>query len=98
MAEEWSPWIEHDGKSCPVKGKFCHMEFKNPVRPAFYIGGGVIQPDGTVKDFAKGGPSWFHDSGYNPVLRYRIRKPRGLTILQEIAADPQPIKESERVE
>lgn len=27
------------------------------------------------------------------VFRYRIRKPLGLTILQRIAADPQPVKE-----
>jgi len=45
---------------------------------------------------AKGGPSWDWEFGWKRIIRYRVRKPRGLSILREIAANPQ--QEMERTE
>lgn len=92
MAEEWGLWIEHDGTGCPCVGAFCEMVFEEDP-------GHICPP---VYGVAKGGKGWFweywmtvHDDGRlcSRIVRYRIRKPRGLTILQEIAADPQPVRE-----
>lgn len=82
MDEEWSEWIEHDGGACPCVGKYIHAVFRHdPWGPAEVIG------------IAMGGLGWFWDNGFPDITRYRIRKPLGLTILQQIAADPQSVRE-----
>jgi len=83
MSEEWGPWIEHDGSGCPCVGLPCEIE-------AYYTG-----KDPSPGSIALGGASWSwriyighpccYDIGVNPIVRYRIRKPRGVTILEEIA-------------
>lgn len=74
MSEEWGPWIEHGGTRVPdVVGKVVHCVYKD--------GGEVI-------DMAEGNPAaWIagYSPGFIPIIRYRIRKPRGLVILEEIA-------------
>lgn len=82
---EWGPWIEHDGGPRPVpRGTYCHVifrsgrEFIGPVGVGF--NGTRISPDGKP---------WGED---DRVIRYRVRKPRGLTILEEILNDlPAPV-------
>jgi hypothetical protein len=80
--EEWGPWIEHDGRGKPsqVYGK--------PVR--------LVEASGAVLDVvsspnppqAFGVNCWDWDDCdakgeyYAKIIRYRIRKPRGLTILE----------------
>lgn len=87
MSDEWGPWIEHDGKGCPCRGQIAHVVLKNAngvlmhgtdrrgryVAPGEWVG--LVSPPDH-------GGSWTWGNGYNPVLRYRIRKPRGLTILE----------------
>ena len=83
MSEEWGPWIEHDGKGCPCIGMYVHLE-------AFGFGDGFcvageqclsngVDPNGPLS-------AWVWILGNRPifqeVIRYRIRKPRGLTILE----------------
>ena len=74
MSEEWGPWIDHDGKCCPVpNGTFVHV---------------VYQDGFEVTDFvsANGRPEilnpWILVEGLPSIIRYRIRKPKGLTILE----------------
>ena len=82
--DEWSEWIEHDGKGVPagIVGKFVHIKL---------LGKGLDENDvltDEIMGVAEGNPqAWC--SSYQPkfitVARYRIRKPRGLTILENIA-------------
>ncbi|MBU3262081.1 hypothetical protein KPG71_18830 [Roseovarius sp. PS-C2] len=83
--DEWGPWIEHVGRGCPVPvGEYvcieCCVGYKFPS--------GTRRYEFRVNEKAL---SWRH---WGKILRYRIRKPRGLTILQRIAEQP----ERERIE
>lgn len=85
MEEDWGPWIEHDGGPCTCVGS---------VAQAWWENGTVDEPS-----IVEGNPeAWVWD--YRPdkffkIVSYRIRKPKGLKLLQEIAANPpkQPIRE-----
>jgi hypothetical protein len=75
---EWGPWIEHGGRKCPVApGTVCNLVWLDGVE--------------TV-DVVRGGSSWMwrslsHDGWVDdsiPIIRYRIRKPRGMTILKSL--------------
>lgn len=84
--EEWGPWIEHDGKGCPVPiGTVCHVVWLGGVETVKPIEGSKAW---LWSSLDKSGWSDFHV----PIIRYRIRKPRGLTILEELIADlPAPV-------
>lgn len=78
MADEWGPWIEHDDGGVPAG-----------VYPTTIVM--VDFGDAIVGPIAAGDGDWH--CPHDPVLRYRIRKPKGLTILEEIIADiPAPTK------
>lgn len=85
MSEEWGPWIDHDGKGCPCVGQFFHGELdirsyrdENPRVS-------VLSNGKEVMGFAGGGASWFWDGWPEPkIIRYRIRKPRALSQLQQM--------------
>lgn len=89
MSEEWGPWIEHDGKGCPCLGMYVHRIADKPgYNPE--LGRSVTELVGIVEHV---GPWIWGNPMYVRVLRYRIRKPRGLTILEKLIADiPQPAK------
>lgn len=72
MSEEWGPWIEHDGKGCPCMGMWVQVQNLNACR----IWEGVA--------CSEGGRSWDWSTGYRPVVRYRIRRPRALLQLIEM--------------
>ena len=79
MAEEWGPWIEHDGWGCPCRGKFVHVVFMSGVERLGVAGSRLHQnhifPDG----------SWSWGNYYlDPIIRYRIRRPRALLELIEL--------------
>ena len=70
---EWGPWQEHDGKGCPCVGHFVEAVIK----------GNKTGRTWTATGRALGGRSWFHNSsGVSFIIRYRIRRPKGLTILE----------------
>lgn len=86
MADNWGPWIEHNGKGCPCVGMVAEVVFAYDKLPMCYV--------------VRGGASWFWLSPdirgtsitrcgrlANPIVRYRIRKPRGMAILESILAD-----------
>ena len=87
MSEEWGPWIEHDGKWKPSDGVFVEKEYADGTILVGRTGGrphtnseiGVPRYNGET--FSS---SWIWGNfGYCvPIIRYRIRKPRGLTILE----------------
>ena len=85
--DEWGPWIAHDGKCCPCVGQYVHVvhfEFQDFFGVAGLTSGESwlwITPDHYGATFTSDGHMAM------PVIRYRIRKPRGLTMLEAIARD-----------
>ena len=92
MSEEWGPWVEHDGKSCPkgqvVKAVFRYRNGKKELRGPFVAGD-------------QGGSSWIWGDTQKPetwsvlpdgrrampIVSYQIKKPKGLSLLEEILAE-----------
>lgn len=89
MTEEWGPWIEHDGKGCPCVGMMVEV-----VRR--YISG---DEDAAIGIAYLPAQSW--DWGNAPkwarILRYRIRKPKGMSVLEGILKDVEDEKVKEIV-
>lgn len=78
MSEEWGPWIEHDGGDtidAPIGARIMFEAFR-PDGCTVYSG------TGTYAGATGAGDEW-------DLIRYRVRKPKGLTILQEIAQSPE---------
>ena len=91
-SNEWGSWIEHDGSGCPVIGQYVQAEFRRIIKkaPSHYV---IISPK-VIEGIMRRNPANIHGDSWNwrrgnPVLRYRIRKPRGLTILERIAEQPE---------
>jgi hypothetical protein len=93
---EWGPWIDHDGKGCPVVGMWVQVEL---------LSGEIIGPfvahsmgDGSSGD------AWAHDTLPSmlanwAVIRYRVLKPSALRELIEMVENlPAPQKQPERVD
>lgn len=87
---EWGPWIEHDGKGHPLKnGQVYNAVFADldeftavrganvPLRTKY----GVEIFDGGEGSYE---PSWTWEYRYERVIRYRVRKPLGLTMLESL--------------
>ena len=83
--EQWGPWIEHDGRGCPCVGMTVEVDHYHP----FW---GLQR--GLFIERVHGDHGWSGRHDESNVIRYRIQKPRGLTILQRIAEQPK----KERVE
>jgi hypothetical protein len=96
MSEEWGPWIEHDGKGCPIKGAIAQVEYADGDVVLRMVDGKTFWRGNRAAGFS--GPTyvsswdWSSPGRAVPAIRYRIRKPRGLTILENIIADlPAPV-------
>lgn len=88
MSEEWGAWIEHDGKGCPCVGQYAHVVSDCGDE---FIGIVGSHPQFNVSRYPGGSWNW-KNRHLARVLRYRIRKPRGLTILENLIADlPAPV-------
>ena len=79
MAQEWGPWIEHDGRGCPCRGVFVHIEFASGFE-AIGVAGSYLKAD---TPFPDGSWNWANLL-LDPILRYRIRRPRALRELIEL--------------
>ena len=76
---EWGPWIKHDGSCCPVPaGTFVHVVTKGGEEEFGFIKGTAR----THFDWAVVMAHYGNDDWY--ITRYRIRKPRGLILLQTL--------------
>lgn len=84
MSDEWGPWIEHDGKGCPCLGKYIRFEADTKISH-FTHGHGIIISEKCGEYIPRvSGESWTWGTGFANIIRYRIRKPKGLTILESI--------------
>lgn len=104
MSEEWGPWVEHDGRIEPVDGTPVYVERANGDEGFFIAGTSRYKCRASVGFGKKSTSWWIWESDipqYGEIIRYRIRKPRGMTILENLIADlpapslePSPINET----
>jgi hypothetical protein len=86
MSDEWGPWIEHDGTAPPgiAEGSWVNIV-------GFNFDGTPHEAEGQYKAAYERLPQWMwalvNDPAIGRIIRYRIRKPRGLTILENLIAD-----------
>ena len=93
MSDEWGPWVEHDGKGCPCLGKVVRVTYgKRRGGPIYNRIEEVSETDAI--EIADGLGSWTWKPGWNPIIRYRIRKPRALIDMIERAAELDRVKET----
>lgn len=100
MPDEYGPWIEHDGLGCPLSsGTQVKIQHEDAHGYQTIYSATIIRdldhPDWDHRNFRRV-MNWRGLTGLaGRVLAYSIRKPRGLLILQEIAANPSaaPIEE-----
>lgn len=97
MAEEWGPWIEHDGRGCPLpSGTVVQVVFEEApgdyTRPLV----GVVQANGGYSwDWRLWGKLAPDGTGIvSRIIRYRVRKPRALAQLRDMV-ESLPAPESE---
>jgi hypothetical protein len=74
--DEWGPWIEHDGRGCPVPNGTIVQVFEQCAAL------GLIGPNVGV---SMSGNSWIWQNfpEFTKVICYRVRKPRGMAILEQ---------------
>ena len=92
MSEEWGPWIEHDGKGCPVKGMHVVAQYWHMGVREFKAVGSGSWKYGSVRDRS----TWTRE-GFtimNPIIRYRVRRPKALQqLIQMVENLPVPSKQ-----
>ena len=89
--EDFGPWIEHDGAHIPTD--FSAGDVVQVVSENNETGTLDVSPPKLVEpeDFVR--YNWFWGESSHDTLRYRIRKPSGLTILEGILEElPTPNK------
>jgi hypothetical protein len=98
MSDEWGPWIEHDGKSHPHVGMYVEVEYLRECN--FITGATSLGIRGRFREVIvhEKSVSFIYGNVHDestwsltargtkavPIIRYRIRKPRGMSILEEI--------------
>lgn len=88
MAEEWGPWIEHDGKGCPVVGMYVRIR----TASGFEIEGVPSEKCAVPADGEATAWIWSslpQSEAFLRVIRYRLRRPSALRRLIDLAADPE---------
>lgn len=90
MSDEWGPWQLHDGKGCPCRGAFGQFVFADIL--ARYRVEHVLEARAHGDVSERSAWLWENAADVLVIIRYRIRKPRGLTILENLLADlPAPV-------
>ena len=91
MDGEWTPWIEHNGMSEPETGLCIEREYANGVVLVGIMGVTSWSTKDGLPSYSGAcfTSSWIWGKAGDcvPVIRYRIRKPKGLAILEELLAD-----------
>lgn len=94
--EEWGPWIDHDGKGCPVpRGVLVRVvtegQFGRFYGPTLYA-----NTAGRSWDWNNWG-EWSDDGLiFRRVVRYQVKRPRALQQLREmIETLPSPSRQKE---
>lgn len=86
MSEEWGPWIDHDGKGCPCLGEYVRVvKFNGDVVEAI-AGSQLARAGFSISDTIWSAWVWNYPKP-GGVKTYRIRKPRGMKVLETILAE-----------
>ena len=89
MAEEWGPWVQHDGRGCPVPaGTIVEVVCEDRF-------GYLKHEIGCTDGDSYSSWDWSLYPELKRILRYRKKKPRGLKMLEDAMQDldaPQPVK------
>lgn len=90
--EEWGPWISHDGKGCPVPiGTMARLEWADGWQEVGEVEGSGAWTWGDLRD----PKTWSRGSDGLPILpiiRYQIKKPLGLQMLEAaMRSIPKPV-------
>ena len=96
MAETWGPWIEHDGKGCPIRGLIAEVTYERTMRRGDNAYGEPWRETIThIVPFAPRARSWDWSNWpkFSRVIRYRVRQFSALTDLKAICENPQPVRE-----
>lgn len=94
MTDEWGPWIEHDGRGCPVRGMMVEIIRRNgsgfgPYR-AYTLSVGNPTEGDPQED------NWVHLPKPRDIIRYRVRRPKALQqLIQMVENLPAPSKQYE---
>lgn len=75
--DQWGPWVIHDGKGCPVRAGtivevVCEDRFGFAMRLVTQVAGGSYSSW-----------DWTHYPKLKRIIRYREKKPKGLSLLEE---------------
>ena len=92
--EAWGPWIEHDGKGCPVRGKFCQVVIEGlPGQYFENVGIACLNGPGESWDWS----NWLrrivgeHGLGLiGRVVRYRVRRDGFQVALDALNVEKRP--------
>ena len=80
MDEEWGPWIEHKIIGCPVEiGQYIQTTVTRYAT--------TLTNENFVDDDCRAMPWWYDLAGWKCV--YRIRRPKAVERLRDIAANPE---------
>lgn len=93
MADEWGPWVEHDGSGCPPEvqiGRRIQAITRNRhLRDTMH--------DGVVHQGVVDCPSWAAKDPFGSwemVVRYRLRRPPAIQRLVDLVEGlPEPVRE-----
>ncbi len=81
----WGPWINHDGKGCPVRGQLVEGLDRGGIWSVWIAGTVYMIPTNASQIMVD---SWIWPTQYSPhadeILRYRVRKPKAMERLNEI--------------
>jgi hypothetical protein len=103
VTEEWGPWVEHDGAEVrsriPAHAVIAIRLGAKGIEPPYFKGISHNWP-GFFWRIKRVKTGWFSsewrpvcdDPAYAPIIAYRIRKPRGLVMLENLIAElPEPV-------
>lgn len=103
MADEWGPWIEHDGKGCPVPGQFVRTEDRGGIVIDHVALGVMISRAGAARSWGRpcSRNLWLwgicEGASAREVVRYRIRRPKALRDLIDLV-ETLPAQQPDRLD
>jgi len=86
MSDEWGPWIDHNGSGCPCVGMWVQAKAVAPSGKKILAEGMAGSNGGDSWDWSKFG-NVFGKALVAKITEYRIRKPRGMAVLEALVAD-----------
>ena len=93
MSEEWGPWQEHDGKGCPCVGQYVQLQTRSGMRAEGVAGTSyAVRTNSSQSGWVWPVPLRHALTVETEVETYRIRRPKGMAILEQLLADiPAPV-------